>query len=330
MFFSQTSSSLALGNTNQLSGGLFGYTGVGAGTQPSNFSANAQLQSNLFSTGGSPSKNSSLFQTTNFSNGTSNSLTLFNTTGLNNPSTNPSYLFGTGGTLFSKANTLDSQNLIQNNSQTQAQYLPLNPTVGQLTNYIQTWKLEFDDIESKLRENESHVEYLTNNRLLETTRLCSTYKKGVERRNEEIENIKSRQSRVQDSIESIISEISTVQQLSHDLIHVYDRIKEIDPKSSSRQIQPLRFPLPIFEFFCENMTKKCKYIEETVHSLDSTLSSLREEMTNTTIEEILKYIAEIINNNYEDFYTLVSHCSQLHEKTESIVNISKLHDVSRN
>ncbi|KAH8740058.1 hypothetical protein FG386_000885 [Cryptosporidium ryanae] len=324
MFFSQTSYPLSSGNTNQLGGGLFGSTGVGIGTQSLNLSTNTQSQNSLFQTGSS-NLCSSLFQTPNSFTGSGNSSNLFSTTSLGNSSstgTGLSSSFGVGGPLLCGTNSLVSQ--------TQAQYLPLNPTVGQLTNYIQSWKSEFDDIELKLRENDSHVEYLANNKLLEITRLCSTYKKGVERRNEEIENIKSRQCRVQDSIESIISEISTVQQLSHDLINIYDRVKEIDPKNSSRQIQPLRFPLPIFEFFCENLTKKCKYIEEMVDNLNGTVSSLREEMVNTTFEEILKYIVEVINNNYETFYTLVSQCSQLHDKTESILNISKLHEVGRN
>ena len=57
---------------------------------------------------------------------------------------------------------------------------------------------------------------------------------------------------------------------------------------------------------------------------------LREEMSNTTAEDALKYIAEIISNNYETFYELVTRCSQLHDKTESIINISKLHEVNRN
>ncbi|KAK6588773.1 hypothetical protein RS030_2255 [Cryptosporidium xiaoi] len=326
MFFSQTGPSLSSGNTNQF-GGLFGSTGVGMGTQSFN-PTNTQLQGSIFQTGPLTSGNS-LFQASSSLTGIGNTSSIFSTTGLGNSlSTGSSNSFGIGGSLFGGTNQLGSQTQVQNSSQ--AQYLPLNPTVGQLTNYIQSWKSEFEEIELKLSENDSHVEYLANNKLLEMTRLCSTYKKGVERRSEEIENIKSRQCRVCDSIESIISEISTVQQLSHDLIHIYDRVKEIDPKNSSRQIQPLRFPLPIFEFFCENMAKKCKYIEEIVGNLDRTVSSLREEMVNTTAEELLKCIAETINNNYENFYTLVSQCSQLHDKTESIVNISKLHEVSRN
>lgn len=248
--------------------------------------------------------------------------------GLNNP---PSIGASGGGAGFglSLFGASQAQSQPQAQSTLQAQYLPLNPTVGQLTNYIQSWKAEFDEIENQLRGNDKHIEYLTNNKLVEITRLCSTYKKGVERRNEEIENIKSLQSRAQDSIESIISEITTVQQLSHDIIHIYDRVKDFDQNSSSRQAHPLRFPLPIFEFFCENMAKKCKSIEETIGNLDRVVSSLREELTNATTEDVLKYIAEIINNNYESFYDLVTRCSQLHDKTESVVNISRLHDTSR-
>lgn len=323
MLFSQTSPSSGIPNSS--GSGLFGSTNTGNSSQLFNFSLNANSQSNV----SIPSNiGGASFQNSNLQTGVGNISNIFNSSLPNNSlSTNLSNSLSSSGSLFGASN-LQIQPQIQNNSQ--AQYLPLNPTVGQLTNYIQSWKCEFDSIEAQLRENDRHVEYLTNNRLIEITRLCNTYKKGVERRSEEIENIKARQSRVQDSIEAIISEIAIVQQLSHDIIHVYDRIKDIDSSYSSRQMQPLRFPLPIFEFFCENMAKKCKYIEEIIGSLDKTVLLLREEMSNTTAEDALKYIAEIISNNYETFYELVTRCSQLHDKTESIINISKLHEVNRN
>ncbi|KAH8583971.1 uncharacterized protein ELE39_002729 [Cryptosporidium sp. chipmunk genotype I] len=325
MFFSQTTPS-SVGNASAAGLGFFGSTGLGAGTHSLNPSANISQtgQSITFSS----NSGNSLFQLSNSQSGISNSSKLFGSSSLNNSSSIG--ILGSTGPSVSLFGTSQIQNQLQTQTNSQAQYLPLNPTVGQLTNYIQSWKAEFDEIENQLRGNDKHIEYLTNNKLVEITRLCSTYKKGVERRNEEIENIKSLQFRAQDSIESVISEITTVQQLSHDITHIYDRIKDIDQNNSSRQIQPLRFPLPIFEFFCENMAKKCKAIEEMIGNLDRAVSSLREELTNATAEDVLKYIAEIINNNYESFYDLVTKCSQLHDKTESVANISKLHDAGRN
>ncbi|OII78142.1 hypothetical protein cand_035690 [Cryptosporidium andersoni] len=210
-----------------------------------------------------------------------------------------------------------------------AHYLPLNPTVGQLTNYIQSWKVDFENIEKQLRENDKHIEYLTNGKLVEITRLCTTYKQGVERRSDEIENIKARQDRIVDSIEDIIPNISTVQQLSYDLIQIYDRIKDIDSQQASQQIQPLRLPLPIFEFFCQNMSKKCQYIEETIRRLENTVSSLRNEINNMNGSETKRNIIQIINNHFEIFTNLLAQCSALHDKSESFVSISKLHETSR-
>ncbi|EAK88074.1 hypothetical protein [Cryptosporidium parvum Iowa II] len=321
MFFSQTN----VGNVSTAGLGLFGSTGPGAASNSLNLSASITQTGQSITPPAIPGN--SLFQLSNSQSGISNSSNLFGTSNLNNSSIG---ILGSTGSNVSLFGASQTQNQPQTQINPQAQYLPLNPTIGQLTNYIQSWKAEFDEIENQLRGNDKHIEYLTNNKLIEITRLCSTYKKGVERRNEEIENIKSLQFRAQDSIESVISEITTVQQLSHDITHIYDRIKDIDQNNSSRQIQPLRFPLPIFEFFCENMAKKCKGIEEIIGNLDRAVSSLREELTNATAEDVLKYIAEIINNNYEAFYDLVTKCSQLHDKTESVVNISKLHDASRN
>ncbi|KAF7457317.1 nucleoporin Nup45 [Cryptosporidium felis] len=323
MFFSQTSPTLSAGNSNINGLGLFGSTGFNTGIQPIGFSTSSTSQNN-FSTAtansGTLLSQTSISQagTSNLSNLFGNSILPTSSTGINGS--------GVGSTSFGMPHL---QNSSQLQNSTQAQYLPLNPTVGQLTNYIQSLKPEFDDIENQLRINDRHIEYLTNNKLVEIKRLCNTYKKGVERRKEEIENINSIQFRVQDSIESIISEITTVQQLSHEITHIYDRIKDTDV-TNSRQMNPLRFPLPIFEFFCENMAKKCIDIEEMIGNLDRTVSSLREEMTSTTAEDVLKYIAEIINNNYEFFYELITQCSQLHDKTESIVNMSKLHEATRN
>ncbi|KAJ1608877.1 hypothetical protein OJ253_1740 [Cryptosporidium canis] len=325
MFFSQTTPSIV--STNNTGLGLFGSTGIGIGIGTQSLGSSTNNSQNGSSVSSSSNLSNTLFQPANSQPGISNSSSLFMGSNLNNTSS-----IGTlsntmpGVSLFGPSQSQNQH--VQGNLQ--AQYLPLNPTVGQLTNYIQGWKSEFDEIENQLRGNDKHIEYLTNNKLVEITRLCSTYKKGVERRNEEIENIKSLQSRAQDSIESIISEITTVQQLSHDIIHIYDRIKDVDQNNSSRQTHPLRFPLPIFEFFCENMANKCKNIEETIGNLDRVVSSLREELTNATTEDVLKYIAEIINNNYESFYDLVTQCSQLHDKVESVVNISKLHEASRN
>ncbi|OII75355.1 uncharacterized protein cubi_01876 [Cryptosporidium ubiquitum] len=324
MFFSQTTPS-SIGNTSTTGLGMLGSTGSGVGTYLLNSSSNTS-QTGTSITQSSNSGNS--FQLPNSQSGISNTSSLFGGSSLNNSSSIG--VLGNTEPGISLFGTSQLQSQLQTQVNSQAQYLPLNPTVGQLTNYIQSWKAEFDEIENQLRGNDKHIEYLTNNKLVEITRLCSTYKKGVERRNEEIENIKSLQFRTQDSIESVISEITTVQQLSHDITHIYDRIKDIDQNNSSRQIQPLRFPLPIFEFFCENMAKKCRSIEEIIGNLDRVVSSLREELTNATVEDVLKYIAEIINNNYESFYDLVTQCSQLHDKTESIVNISKLHEASRN
>lgn len=324
MFFSQTTPS-SIGSTSNTGLGILGSTGLGIGTYSLN-SSTSNSQTGMPITPSSNLGNS--FQLSNSQSGISNTSSLFGSSSLNGSSSIG--ILGnteTSASLFGNSQ-IQSQPQTQINSQ--AQYLPLNPTVGQLTNYIQSWKSEFDEIENHLRENDKHIEYLTNNKLVEITRLCNTYRKGVERRNEEIENIKSLQFRTQDSIESVISEITTVQQLSHDITHIYDRIKDINQSNSSRQIQPLKFPLPIFEFFCENMAKKCKSIEEIIGNLDRVVSSLREELTNATAEDVLKYIAEIISNNYESFYDLVTQSSQLHDKTESIVNISKLHEVSRN